>query len=92
MLWTAPDSWDIINSTIGKITCEEVDVEVERNAEELLSGGLWEGQWGAAGAVLFISEGGAVEWMASEKGSEGRQVSSCLFLKEMPLAVYQSRV
>ena len=30
--------------------------------------------------------------MASEKGSEGRQVSSCLFLKEMPLAVYQSRV
>ena len=29
--------------------------------------------------------------MASEKGSEGRQVSSCLFLKEMPLAVYQSR-
>ena len=25
-------------------------------------------------------------------GSEGRQVSSCLFLKEMPLAVYQSRV
>ena len=38
MLWTAPDSWDIINSTIGKITCEEVDVEVERNAEELGSG------------------------------------------------------
>ena len=35
---------------------------------------------------------GAGEWMASEKGSEGRQVSSCLFLKEMPLAVYQSRV
>ena len=30
--------------------------------------------------------------MASEKGSEGWQVSSCLFLKEMPLAVYQSRV
>ena len=30
--------------------------------------------------------------MASEKGSEGQQVSSCLFLKEMPLAVYQSRV
>ena len=23
--------------------------------------------------------------MALEKGSEGRQVSSCLFLKEMPL-------
>ena len=35
--------------------------------------------------------GGAGEWMAREKGSEGRQVSS-LFLKEMPLAVYQSRV
>ena len=30
--------------------------------------------------------------MTSEKGSEGWQVSSCLFLKEMPLAVYQSRV
>ena len=26
------------------------------------------------------------------RSSEGRQVSSCLFLKEMPLAVYQSRV
>ena len=35
---------------------------------------------------------GAGEWMALEKGSEGQQVSSCLFLKEMPLAVYQSRV
>ena len=22
MLWTAPDSWGIIRSTIGKITCE----------------------------------------------------------------------
>ena len=30
-------------------------------------------------------------WMAREKGSKGRQVSS-LFPKEMPLAVYQSRV
>ena len=23
MLWTAPDSWGIIRSTIGKITCEK---------------------------------------------------------------------
>ena len=23
MLWTAPDSWGIISSTIGKITCEK---------------------------------------------------------------------
>ena len=29
--------------------------------------------------------------MAREKGNEGQQMSS-LFLKEMPLAVYQSRV
>ena len=32
-----------------------------------------------------------MQWQAREKGSEGWQVSS-LFLKEMPLAVYQSRV
>ena len=24
MLWTAPDSWGIISSTIGKITCEKL--------------------------------------------------------------------
>ena len=23
MLWTAPDTWGIISSTIGKITCEK---------------------------------------------------------------------
>ena len=43
-------------------------------------------------AEAEVGGGGAGEWMASEKGSEGWQVSSCLFLKEMPLAVYQSRV
>ena len=31
--------------------------------------------------------GGAGQWKAREKGSEGQQVSS-LLLKEMPLAVY----
>ena len=36
--------------------------------------------------------GGAGEWKAREKGSEDWQVNSCLFLKEMPLAVHQSRV
>ena len=33
---------------------------------------------------------GAGCWEAKEEGSEGQQVSS-LLLKEMPLAVYQSR-
>ena len=31
-----------------------------------------------------VQAGGAVEQMASEKGSEGPQVSSCLTLKEIP--------
>ena len=53
--------------------------------EEVEAGGRGGGRGRGGG-------GGAGERMASEKGSEGRQVSSCLFLKEMPLAVYQSRV
>ena len=66
---------------------EEVEAEAEVEAEVL---GSFDGRGGGGGGRG--GGGGAWERMASEKGSEGWQVSSCLFLKEMPLAVYQSRV